>query len=347
MEFVLEPITITKELILSRVAEETLMEHYLGVPVKKGLLKSPLRNDNRPTCAFYRSKKSGRLIFKDFAGFFIGDFVSVVMYKFNCSYGKALQIIANDFGIIHSKNLKVNEPLIKYSNTKFEDTTDAVIQVEVKDFEQYELDWWSKFGITAQILKKFKVFSCKNVFLNNNLFHLHRDHQLVFGYYGGIREEIERWRIYFPGNRKYKFISNWKSFRLQGSHMLPKTGDYLVVTKSLKDVMTLYSLGISAIAPISENCFLSESQYNRLKERFKYIILLYDNDRPGLRAMLSIKRKFPEVIPVWIPWRYKAKDISDFYAKYKHDKTIKLIEEAKKYVEWKTSKGQKPKEIED
>jgi DNA primase len=80
--------------------------------------------------------------------------------------------------------------------------------------------------------------------------------------------------------------------------MLPKTGDYLVVTKSLKDVMTLYSLGISAIAPISENCFLSESQYNRLKERFKYIILLYDNDRPGLRAMLSIKRKFPEVIPV-------------------------------------------------
>lgn len=68
MVFVLEPITITKELILKRVSEETLMEHYLGVPIKKGLLKSPLRNDNKPTCAFYRSKKSGRLIFKDFSG---------------------------------------------------------------------------------------------------------------------------------------------------------------------------------------------------------------------------------------------------------------------------------------
>lgn len=337
MEFVLEPITVTKELILNKVSEEKLMEHYLGVPVKKGLLKSPLRNDNRPTCAFYRSKRSGRLIFKDFAGFFIGDFVSVVMYKFNCSYSKALQIIANDFGIIHNKNLQVNEPLIKYSNTKFEDTTDAIIQIEVKDFEQYELDWWAKFGISLQILKKFKVFSCKNVFLNNNLFHLYRDKQLVFGYYGGIREDIERWRIYFPGNRKYKFISNWKSFRLQGAHMLPKTGDYLVVTKSMKDVMTLYSLGIPAIAPISENCFLSESQYHRLKERFKYIVLLYDNDRPGLRAMISIKKKFSEVIPIWIPWKYKSKDISDFYAKYKHDKTVKLIEEAKEYIKRKSN----------
>lgn len=321
------------------------MEHYLGAPVRKGLLKSPLRNDNKPTCAFYRSKKSGRLIFKDFAGFFIGDFVSVVMYKFNCSYAKALQIIANDFGIIHNKNLTVNKPLIKYSNTKFEDTIDAVIQVEIKDFEPYELDWWAKFGIDLPTLKKFKVFSCKNVFLNNNLFHLYREKQLVFGYYGDIREDVERWRIYFPGNRKYRFISNWKSLRLQGSHMLPKTGEYLVVTKSLKDVMTLYGLGIPAIAPISENCFLSEAQYHRLKERFKHIILLYDNDRPGLRAMISIKKKFPEVIPIWIPWEYKAKDISDFYAKYKRDKTVNLIEEAKEYIKRKTGKGAELEEI--
>lgn len=57
MQFTLGPITVTKELILNSVSEETLMEHYLGVPVKKGLLKSPLRQDNKPTCAFYRNKK--------------------------------------------------------------------------------------------------------------------------------------------------------------------------------------------------------------------------------------------------------------------------------------------------
>lgn len=83
--------------------------------------------------------------------------------------------------------------------------------------------------------------------------------------------------------------------------MLPKNGDYLVITKSMKDVMTLYNLGIPAIAPISENCFLSESQYNKLKNKYKNLILLYDNDRPGLRAMINIRKRFPEVIPIWIP----------------------------------------------
>ena len=40
-------------MILNKVSQEQLMEHYLGIPVKKGLFKSPLRRDKNPTCAFY------------------------------------------------------------------------------------------------------------------------------------------------------------------------------------------------------------------------------------------------------------------------------------------------------
>ena len=53
--------------------------------------------------------------------------------------------------------------------------------------------------------------------------------------------------------------------------------DYIVITKSLKDVMCLYEYGIPSIAPCSENEFLSEAQYNRIKNKFKHVILLYDN----------------------------------------------------------------------
>ena len=42
--------------------------------------------------------------------------------------------------------------------------------------------------------------------------------------------------------------------------MLPKHGEFIVITKSLKDVMVLYSFGIPAIAPISENCFVTDAQ---------------------------------------------------------------------------------------
>lgn len=67
--------------------------------------------------------------------------------------------------------------------------------------------------------------------------------------------------------------------------MLPKSGlDWIVVTKSLKDVMVLYEYGITAIAPCSENEFLTQAQYDRLKKKYKQIYLFYDNDKPGLHA---------------------------------------------------------------
>lgn len=63
-----------------------------------------------------------------------------------------------------------------------------------------------------------------------------------------------------------------------------KGGNYVVVTKSMKDVMVLYEYGIPAIAPCSENLFITDSQYERLKKKYKRVILLYDNDEPGLHA---------------------------------------------------------------
>ena len=56
--------------------------------------------------------------------------------------------------------------------------------------------------------------------------------------------------------------------------MMPQNGEYLCLTKSLKDVMTLYSLGIPAIAPMSETCFLTDSQYSKVIKRFDKVILL-------------------------------------------------------------------------
>lgn len=138
MEISVEPLRITKELILSRVPEEQLMTHYLGVPITKGLFKSTLRQDSHPTCAFYRSKK-GELRFKDFRGDHNMNVFDVVMHRFNCSFYTALQIIANDFGIIKRKDLKKNKAKLEYAGEKFEETKQAIIQVEIRPFQEYEL----------------------------------------------------------------------------------------------------------------------------------------------------------------------------------------------------------------
>jgi hypothetical protein len=329
MKFEFEP-NITKEYLLSKARQETYLEYYLGIPVKKGLFKSPLRDDKNPTCAFYVNA-SGDIIFKDFSGQFNGNFINVVMFKYNCSYYKALRIIANDFGYCnYSKLPKCSKP-IKVSEHTFEGSKEAIIQVEIQDFSDFELDWWKQYGITEKILKKFRVFSCKTVFLNGNVY-IHSSYRHpIFGYYRGKNDnKLELWRIYFPNHRSRepKFLSNWKSILLQGSKQLPKEGDILVITKSMKDVMCLYSLGITAIAPNSENLFLTENQYNKLKKRFKRIVLFYDNDLPGIHNMNKIRKKF-NIECMWIPRKYKAKDISDFYKIYGEDRTKELIEYAR------------------
>lgn len=332
MRFEFEP-NITKSYLLERASQETYLEYYLGIPVKKGLFKSPLRPDKNPTCAFYRNA-SGDIVFKDFSGQFSGNFISVVMFKYNCSYYMALKIIANDFGYIKHPKLTKNTKPINISKNEFKETHEANIQIEAKDFTESELNWWKQYGITEKILKKFRVFSCKTIFLNGRIFTHSNSKHPIFGYYRGKNEnKIELWRIYLPYHRSKepRFLSNWKSILLQGAKQLPKEGDILVITKSMKDVMCLYSLGISAIAPNSENLFLTENQFSKLKKRFKKLVLFYDNDLPGIHNMNKIRKNF-DINVVWIPRHYNAKDISDFYKIYGKEKTLELINYAKERI---------------
>lgn len=331
INFNVEEPQITKKFLLDRHSQETYMEYYLGLPVKKGLFCSPLREDNTPTCSFYLNKQ-GELIFKDFSGQFYGNFISVVMYKYNCSYYKALQIIANDFGYISRPKLVKNPKPVEESKTVFTDKGPSKIRVEIQSFTEEELAWWEQYGITEDILKKFQVYSCKSIFLNGDYFTGCTKNQRIYGYYRGKDADgVELWRIYFPGRDAFKFLSNWKAIMLQGAKQLPKEGDLLVITKSMKDVMTLYSLGITAIAPNSENLFVTENQFDKLKSKFKTIVLFYDNDLPGISNMNKIRKQF-DIKCLWIPCKYEAKDISDFYKKYGRNKTLQLINEAKEAI---------------
>lgn len=325
LDFRIEP-EITREYLLSKYSEETYMEYYLEIPVKKGLFKSPLRDDNTPTCSFYRNGR-GTLIFKDFRGDFSGDFVNVVMFRNKCNYYKALKIIASDFGFIHLKNRPKTKKIITNNVPKFTDTGTANIQIEMKDFSKEELEWWNRYGITPSILKKYHVFSCKSVFLNSNYLAASSSNNPIYGYYGGKKENMELWRIYFPKRKSYRFLSNWSSKKIQGLKQLPKNGKLLVITKSLKDVMCLYSVGVPAIAPNSETLFIPDTILEDLKSRFEHIIVLYDNDLAGVSNMKKIRDKY-NMKCVWIPRKLEAKDISDFHKKYGRNKTIKFIKES-------------------
>lgn len=319
-DYTFEP-KITKEFLLSKNNEETYMTYYLGIPIKKGLFRSPLRLDNHNTCSFFRGK-SGNLYFKDFATGQCLTFEGVVMEKYNCNYPEALKIIAKDFG--YTKDSTVKKVQVKIQ-PKFEEEKQTFIQIEAKDFSGPELKWWEGFGITKDILHKYKVFSCKTVFLNGSIFAQSAQHCPIYGYYFGKKENIEQWKIYIPSRKEFRFINNVSMKNIQGYKQLPKQGKLLIITKSMKDCMTLCSFGIPAIAPSSESTFISNKLLEELKSRFKRIIVVYDNDLPGIRGLQKIRKNFPELIYFWIPRKYEAKDISDFFKKYGRKKTQEFI----------------------
>lgn len=336
MDFQFQP-KLTKELILSRFSEEQIMEFYLRIPIKKGLFRSPLRRDKEPTCSFYRSGK-GDLIFKDFATGQHLNVFGVVQSLFNCDYFEALKIIANDFGIVRDKSITRNPGKINSNPVQIKDKEMSKIQIEVQDFSELELKWWGKYGIDLNILKKFDVYSCKHLFLNGQLFAKSQQHCPIFGYYGKKYQGLELWRCYFPKRTSFRFITNWPSKKVQGYDQLPKQGKLLVITKSMKDVMCLYSCGITACAPNSETQFVSDSVLDDLKQRFRHIVVLFDNDETGISFMNKLKKKHPDLIYTWIPRHYNAKDISDYYKEYGRKETLNLIKE---FVLWLKEKPRK------
>ena len=324
---------LSKELILSHLTEEQIFGFYLGSEIRsKRLFRSKLRNDKNPTCSMYRNK-SNTLIYKDFATNEHLDCINYVMALFRCNFYDALKIIANDFGIIKNSNLHKNRGKIISKDFKIEEKEFSKIQVEIQDFSEAELKWWNKYGITQETLKRFNVYSCKHVWLNDNLMLKSQQNFPLFGYYGGKYQGNELWRIYMPKTKNgFKFMGNWPNKKIQGFDQLPKKGGkLLVITKSLKDAMVLDSLGIPSIAPCSETQFISNTILEELKLKFENIVVLYDNDLPGIKNMNKFRKQHKELIYTWIPRHTGAKDISDFFKMYKKKETLNLI---KTFILW-------------
>lgn len=323
-------IKLTKDLILSKVTEEQIFYFYLGSDIKnRKLFRSKLRSDKNPTCSMYRNK-SGTLIYKDFATDQHLDAFNYVMELYRCNYREALKIIANDFNIVASSEAK-NKGKIISKDFKIKEKEFSKLQAEIKDFDELELKWWNKFGITLETLKRFNVFSIKHVFLNGQIVAKSSQNCPIYGYYGNKLkkdgESYELWKFYFPKRKESRFLGNYPAEILQGYKKLPKNGKICVITKSMKDCLALYEYGIPACAPNGETVIPKEAVVKDLLSRFEYVFCLWDNDYTGVTFLNKIKHKYPELKCLIIPRKLGAKDFSDLRAKYGYKKTKQFIVE--------------------
>lgn len=313
---------ITKEFLLSKINQESIMQYYTGQDVNsKKLFTSVLRKDNHVTCSFYKSK-SGILYMHDFATNEHLDCWNIVMQLYNCNYYDALNIIAQDFGFVEGTHKNVSPPKLV---NDLKETESSKIQVQIKDFTEKELEWWNQFGISKKLLKKYHVFSLQHVFLNGQLRFTSSEQCPIYGYYfGKDKNHEEKWKIYFPMRQEFRFLNNVSKKTLQGYHQLPKTGDLLVITKSMKDCISLYGFGIPACAPNSETLFVNDKQLEEFKQRFKHILVVYDQDKPGKHNMWLIRKQHPELNFFTMP-KDLAKDFTDSVQLVGVDKMRELV----------------------
>lgn len=298
---------ITREDILKYVTQEEIYSFYLGEDIKHlGIFHSPLREDNIPSFALYFHKIDRNiLMFYDFATKDCGDFVVLVIRLFNLSYPEALKKVAYDLGL-SSFNIDASKQVVQYTRIVHKDK--VKLGIKTRPWSKRDQQYWSSFGIKKATLEKFNVHAINYVFYNDTAV---KTSELAYAYVE-IKDDRVSYKIYQPLEIKIKkWINNADYSVHQGYMQLPESGDLLIITKSLKDVMSIHDcLGIAAIGLQSESVMMKDSVMDEYKSRFKKVICLFDNDEAGKKLSKSFTEKY-NIPYFFVPEMPKVTDFSD------------------------------------
>lgn len=311
---------VTLEWILSKVTEYDIYSAYIG-NFKVGMIyNSPFRQDKNPSFGCYYSRTTKQLMFKDHG---TGDCGNVIKFV------SLLTGLTNYSDILNNivDKLKITNNTQLVSSKQYISSKETVIGVVRQDFTLTDTNYWSQFNISLDTLKKFGVSSIKYYLCDGIVKGIYKDTNPMYAY-----KVYNHFKIYRPLADKYtKWRNNLTENDIQGFKQLPKTGDILIITKSMKDVMCLYEMGIPAISPSSESTFIPDKALEQLKKRFKRIIILFDRDKAGVKYLrkMSVKTGLEGFL---LNKKLKSKDVSD---------SIKLngFEETKKFIEKEITKS--------
>lgn len=295
---------ITKEDVLDKISEEEILRMYAGIKNIPCVICSPFRKDNSPSLGIY--KNSNGIRFFDFATKEHGSVFDLLSLLWKCPYNEVLSRVYNDY-----KGIKL--PISK-GHTKAYCTSNSELKVKVREWRQYDLDYWQSYGINLEFLKFANVYPISHkIFIKESKTVLFGADKYAYAFVEVLRGKALI-KVYQPFNKQgFKWISKFDKRVISLWTKLPKYGDKIVICSSLKDALCLWAnTGIPAIAPQGEGYSLSESVINQLKSRFGLIYICLDNDSAGLLngQRLSQETGFINVV---IPHFDGGKDISDYY----------------------------------
>tara|TARA_R100001463_G_scaffold26997_6_gene62850 strand:- start:3028 stop:3951 length:924 start_codon:yes stop_codon:yes gene_type:complete len=292
--------------ILDEYSELQIYRHYFpDIPIGM-ITSSPFREDKTPS--FIIRVKDDHTYYHDYALGETGDVMSFVSNVYpELDRDELLKQIAKDLN-----NGEVPDVTYVKKNPIKKD-----LKIKRREYTKGDLAFWNQYGITKKTLDLFRVAPIAYYWINDTRFTCSEP---AYAYdLGG------EYKVYRPTKEDYRFIAG--GIKIQGIDLIPQTHDILIIQKSYKDVMLCYEFGYPAMAPQSETCPISSDIITDIKQRFKRIVILYDNDEAGKKSAKTLSEQY-DLECIFLT---EAKDLSDHVLlhgkEYTHDTLKELLNE--------------------
>jgi hypothetical protein len=337
-----DTINLSKDYLLTKVSQYQIFRYYCKNFVENKLFSSEFRSDSSPSCKIYNN--NGNLLYHDYGSGESYDCFSYIQAKFKIMYNislyfdEVLKVITTDFGLIKQIGDKKLTPSYNYigkADTFKGIKTKYTLRKKQRAWNRTDT-YWEDYHLSQELLDFYNVQPLEHYWKSQgdylNLVYSYKDNIFDPAY---SYEEINGYRkILRPYATK---LQKWDSCMprqiIEGYNQLENTGDICLITSSRKDTMVWRSFGINACNPGSETMFLTDNCLELLKNRFKQIIINYDNDEQGIKSMnkYSLEYNLPMFI---IPKSPGIKDISDLVYFKGEDFTQKTINNLKNNLVW-------------
>lgn len=306
--------------VMGRISHADLLSHYLGIDSLPVLINSPLRNDRHPSFFIY-SPDGTRVLYRDYATGEKGDIYNLLQRRSGKSFSELIRDIAAN-KMLYSTTFDNHESKGK----KFTKTT-VDLKVKIREWQDYDIEYWESYGISLKWLKYAEVYpiSHKIVYKNGNRYVFHAA-RLAYAFVER-KEGTVSIKVYQPevSDKKRKWQTSNDGSVVGLWTKVPEKGEKLVICSSLKDALCLWAnVGIPAVYVQSETTGISDTAKEVLKKRFRHIFICFDNDAPGLQDgfNLSLQTGFTNVV---LPSFAEGKDISDMYRAKGKEEFIRIV----------------------
>ena len=276
--------------VLNSVSHEDLFRKYCPNFNQVGaFFKSEFRIDSKPSCVINPTPTG--LKYKDF-GENEGslNILDYLQKKFNISLQDALDIVAND-SIEFSKSKTYQYNLKERIKSERVDKTPTILDIKARDFSKYDLEFWNPEIWSREMLVKAKTIPIEYFWIDNDKGRrCIKASKLAYSYDYYFHNGVFRRKIYQPKS-KLKWVSNVDDTTVQLIDVMPKYGDILFITSSKKDAGVFWRININGwfkdkiihgVAPNTETSICPSQWLDKMKSRWKRIILYYDSDNPGI-----------------------------------------------------------------